>query len=191
VKLPAAAVLPPSCINTLQWDYWTTLPIWGSFWGPCPNAFCYDPHMGVSYGSWHSHNIRERYVQCEVIWCGVLDCSQFRAICSLLTATIQTLLRYDKYISVMTIDNNKTNSRNVVYIKYTSRWAAFSTVVYWYNCYVPTILKKCLRCFKLRLNRKLYVKRHADKLNFGDLFFFSNFCFGLCEPSSASFFRFR
>jgi hypothetical protein len=29
---------------------------------------------------------------------------------------------------------------------------------------------KNLRCFKLRLNRKLYVKRHADKLNVGDLF---------------------
>jgi hypothetical protein len=30
--------------------------------------------------------------------------------------------------------------------------------------------KKILRCFKLRLNRKLYVKCHADKLNVGDLF---------------------
>ena len=31
--------------------------------------------------------------------------------------------------------------------------------------------QKCLRCFKLRPNRKLYVKHHADKLNVGDLFF--------------------
>jgi hypothetical protein len=29
---------------------------------------------------------------------------------------------------------------------------------------------KNLRYFKLRLNRKLYVKRHADKLNVGDVF---------------------
>ena len=32
-------------------------------------------------------------------------------------------------------------------------------------------IKKNIRCFKLLLNRKLYVKRHADKLNLGDLFF--------------------
>jgi hypothetical protein len=83
--------------------------------------------------------------------------------------------------------------------------------------------EKNLRCFKLRLNRKLDVKRNADKLNVGDLFLrvlkcfsclsegrakerkkerkkevdcigfciFSEISFGLCEPSSASFLRFR
>jgi hypothetical protein len=44
---------------------------------------------------------------------------------------------------------------------------------------------KHLRCFKLRLNRKLYVKRHADKLNVGDLFLRVLKCFSCLSEGRA------
>jgi hypothetical protein len=46
-------------------------------------------------------------------------------------------------------------------------------------------IKICLRCFKLRLNRKLYVKRHADKLNVGDLFLQVLKCFSCLSEGRA------
>jgi hypothetical protein len=45
--------------------------------------------------------------------------------------------------------------------------------------------KKNLRCFKLRLNRKLYVKHHADKLNVGDLFLRVLKCFSCLSEGRA------
>jgi hypothetical protein len=47
------------------------------------------------------------------------------------------------------------------------------------------IVRKNLRCFKLRLNRKLYVKRHADKLNVGDLFLRMLKCFSCLSEGRA------
>jgi len=75
----------------------------------------YDPHMGVSSGSWHSHNIREQCIHCEVIgYAEFLAVLKFCAICSLLTAmccfirTLQMVLRYDKvYVSVMKISRQQ------------------------------------------------------------------------------------
>jgi hypothetical protein len=61
----------------------------------------------------------------------------------------------------------------------------FSDDVVHFVMVVTYVCEKNLRCFKLRLNRKLYVKRYADKLNVGDLFLRVLKCFSCLSEGRA------